>query len=84
MPQLHVLVPLDMTIPVRLSLQVIRGQRFGFSTFSVTGIATWPPKSTYKSVLDFPSGIVVKNPPANVRDTGSSPGPGRSHMPQSN
>ena len=27
---------------------------------------------------------MVKNPPANVGDTGSIPGPGRSHMPQSN
>ena len=25
-----------------------------------------------------------KNPPANAGDTGSSPGPGRSHMPQRN
>ena len=33
---------------------------------------------------DFPGGIVVKNPPANAGDTGSSPGPGRSHMPRSN
>ena len=33
---------------------------------------------------DFPSGPVVKNPPANAGDTGSSPGPGRSHMLQSN
>ena len=32
---------------------------------------------------DFPGGAVVKNPPANAGDTGSSPGPGRSHMPQS-
>ena len=32
----------------------------------------------------FPHGTVVKNPPANARDTGSSPGLGRSHMPQSN
>ena len=32
---------------------------------------------------DFPVGAVVKNPPANAGDTGSSPGPGRSHMPQS-
>ena len=32
----------------------------------------------------FPGGAVVKNPPANARDTGSIPGPGRSHMPQSN
>ena len=33
---------------------------------------------------DFPGGAVVKNPPANAGDTGSSPGLGRSHMPQSN
>ena len=33
---------------------------------------------------DFPGGTVVKNPLANAGDTGSSPGPGRSHMPQSN
>ena len=29
----------------------------------------------------FPGGAVVKNPPANAGDTGSSPGAGRSHMP---
>ena len=34
--------------------------------------------------LGFPGGTVVKNPPANAGDTGSSPGPGRSHMPRSN
>ena len=28
----------------------------------------------------FPGGAVVKNPPANAGDTGSSPGPVRSHM----
>ena len=33
---------------------------------------------------DFPRGAVVKNPPANAGDTGSIPGPGRSHMPRSN
>ena len=33
---------------------------------------------------DFPGGAVVKNPPASAGDTGSSPGPGRSHMPRSN
>ena len=32
---------------------------------------------------DFPGGAVVKNPPANAGDTGSSPGPGRSHVLQS-
>ena len=33
---------------------------------------------------DFPGGAVVKNLPANAGDMGSTPGPGRSHMPQSN
>ena len=37
-----------------------------------------------KKVPEFPGGTVVNNPPANAGDTGSSPGPGRSHMPQSN
>ena len=34
--------------------------------------------------LGFPGGAVVKNPPASAGDTGSIPGPGRSHMPRSN
>ena len=37
-----------------------------------------------RNLGDFPGGAVVKNPPANAGDTGSVPGPGRSHMPQSN
>ena len=37
-----------------------------------------------KENRDFPGGAEVKNPPANAGDMGSSPGPGRSHMPQSN
>ena len=32
----------------------------------------------------FPGGAVVKNPLANAGDTDLSPGPGESHMPQSN
>ena len=32
----------------------------------------------------FPGGAAVKNPPANAGDTGSNPGPGRSHMLRSN
>ena len=32
----------------------------------------------------FPGSAVVKNLPANAEDMGSSPGPGRSHMPRSN
>ena len=36
------------------------------------------------SLRDFPGGAMVKNPPANAGDTDLIPGPGRSHMPQSN
>ena len=41
-------------------------------------------KDIYKNVQGFPDGAVVKNLPANAGDTGSIPGPGRSHMPRSN
>ena len=45
----------------------------------------WVPNSPIKKErLGFPSGAVVENLPANARDTGSSPGLGRSHMPRSN
>ena len=37
-----------------------------------------------RHVVGFPGGTVVKSPPANAGDTGSRPGPGRSHMPRSN
>ena len=37
-----------------------------------------------KKAEGFPGGTVVKNLPANAGDTGLSPGPGRSHIPQSN
>ena len=37
-----------------------------------------------KHNVDFLGGAVVKNPLANAGDTGSSPGPGRSHMLRSN
>ena len=41
--------------------------------------------SYQKAVLrGFPGGAVIGNPPASAGDTGSSPGPGRSHMPWSN
>ena len=39
---------------------------------------------TKNECLGFPGGAAVKNLPANARDTGSRPGPGRSHMPRSN
>ena len=37
-----------------------------------------------KETSGFPGGAVVKNPPANAGDTGSSTGKGRSHTPWSN
>ena len=38
----------------------------------------------FNNFQDLPGGTVVKNPPAIAGDTGSSPGPGRFHMLQSN
>ena len=51
--------------------------------------AAQPAKKKKKSLAlkkfkGFPGGAVVKNPPANAGDMGSSPGPGRSRMPRSN
>ena len=44
-----------------------------------------PAKTAHKmNTRGFPGGAVVENLPANAGDTGSSPGPGRSHMPRSN
>ena len=40
-------------------------------------------KNEIRMLGGFPGGAVVKNPPANAGDTGSSPGPARSHMPRS-
>ena len=33
--------------------------------------------------MSFSDGSVANNPPANAGDMGSTPGPGRSHMPRS-
>ena len=38
----------------------------------------------FKKIEGFPGVAVVRNPPANAGDTGSSPGLGRSHTPWSN
>ena len=42
------------------------------------------PQRSIEPVEGFPGGAVVKNPPANAGYMGSSPGPGGSHMLQSN
>ena len=55
----------------------------GGRLFTVSHLWEW--KVLVKMVVqDFPGGAVVKNLPATAGDTGSIPGPGRSHMPQSN
>ena len=41
-------------------------------------------KTHKKEGQGFSGGTVVESPPANTGDTGSIPGPGRSHMLQSN
>ena len=42
------------------------------------------PKNVSLKYQGFLGGAVVKKTPANAGDVGSSPGPGRSHMLQSN
>ena len=37
-------------------------------------------KQKKKTLVGFPRGSVVKNPPDNAGDMGSNPDPGRSHM----
>ena len=54
------------------------GKSVDFQTVSHLGALRYYPRE------DFPGGTVVKNLPANVGDMGSSPGPGRSHLPRSN
>ena len=44
----------------------------------------WGLKKKKTELKGSHGGAVVKNPPANAGDTGSSPGPGRSHLPRSN
>ena len=46
--------------------------------------ANGPNTPIKRQIRDFPGGAVVKNPPANAGDTGSIPGPRRSHMLRNN
>ena len=52
----------------------------------IKGYGPQGPKTITKIIMagGFPGGSVVKNPPASAGDTGSTPGPGRSRMLQSN
>ena len=58
----------------------IKEEHVGFRNTKVLALIIW----LLRNGLDLPGGTVVKNPPAIARDTGSSPGLGRSHMPRSN
>ena len=53
--------------------------------FQLTSNSTLTNTLTFikKVMQGFPGGAVVKNPPANAGEMGSSPGLGRSHMPRS-
>ena len=55
----------------------------GFRKVVVILVFSYLVKKSKKGREGFPGGAVVKNPPANAGDTGSSAGPGRSHMPRS-
>ena len=72
----------DYTIEKRQSLQqVVLGKLDNY--MKINQIRTLP-HTIHKNKLEgFPRGAVVKNPPANAGDTGSSSSLGRSHVPQS-
>ena len=56
-----------------------------YNIFYFIYVVEYYSKRWFKNFMQgFPDGAVVKNPPANAGDTGSSPGLGRSHMPRSN
>ena len=63
----------------QVPIQETKGHsRLATQLMKLSGLRVKPPKEA------FPGGAVVKNPPANAGNTGSGPGPGRPHMPQSN
>ena len=67
-----------------MSLSVSNSFSFRYWMFLYT--SSLPKEKAYlkRHLQGFPGGTMVKNLPANAGDTGSIPGPGRSHMPQSN
>ena len=72
----------------RLAIGLCRQTAEGSATHELCSIPhfSWENKNNDNIILTsgFPGGSVVKNPPAKTGDTGSSPDPGRSHMPWSN
>ena len=73
--QLYVTEPCSRCLQIRDQIIIFRAER------SMENTLDSDPQSV---LLGFPGGAVVENLPANAGDTGSSPGPGRSHMPRSN
>ena len=55
----------------------------GIRSFEAWTIGSYLDKEISRNdcIWDFPGGAVVKNPPADTGDMGSSPGLGRSHVP---
>ena len=74
-PSLSHLCTFSNTIPM--------AQRIPFPTLLSFYVHSVINSSNKYEMGSFPGGAVVKNPPANAGYTGSSPGPGRSHMPRS-
>ena len=63
----------------RLPLEVARGGVGGANSVISCEVGRIPTKTTRQG---FPGDSVVKNLPANARDTGSIPDSGRSRMPR--
>ena len=69
-------------LPAAGATSALEGGSGRHSSVSITGVFLTSTVQVKHKFWDFPSGPVVKNPPANAGDTGSIPGPGRSHMPR--
>ena len=63
---------------------VWRHQVFSIGHWKVNAVQRTCGHWKYSVQHVFPGGSVVENPPANAGDTGSIPGPGRSHRPWNN
>ena len=78
---------------ISISQRTFSMQRYLLPRFNILSISPKPVKNVMKqnkinikNLLNwgFSGGPPVKNPPCNAGDTGSIPGPGRSHMPWNN
>ena len=77
------------SLPASESFPISQLFSWGGQSTGVSALASFLPKKSQaqaiKKILikSVPGSSVVKNPPANVGNTGSIPGPERSHMPRS-